>query len=135
MRTYSRSDWLASRKAWDDGGFGYRWQAIRSIAADRGFIYPPMGSPHDDRDAEQPSHRAVIWRALEDNPRQLEGIVRRSRSWKEVVDGIYGLEARLRLDADDEERIARWERDEEKSNVRDTIQGVGQILRRWVDSV
>ena len=80
MRTFARSDWLAANAAWDDGDFGYRWQGIRRLAAERGFIYPPSGSVHDDREAQSPSQRAIVWRALEDNPRELGRIVRGSHS-------------------------------------------------------
>jgi len=133
MRTYSRADWLASQAAWDDGDFGYRWQAIRRIAADRGFIYPPSGTIHDDREVESPSQRAIVWRALEDNPGRLEQIVRRSRSWHDVVDGIIGLEDRLRLDADETQREADWERKDD-ATPRDAVMSIASILRRIGDS-
>lgn len=134
MRTYSRSDWHASQQAWDDGDFGYRWQAIRRLAADRGFIYPPSGSVHDDREAESPSQRAIVWRALEDNPRELERIVRRSHSWSQVVDGIIGLETRLRLDADDDEMAQKWERRDEPTE-REAVQAIARVLKRIGDSL
>lgn len=133
MRTYSRADWLASQQAWDDGEFGYRWQAIRRIAADRGFIYPPSGTVHDDREVESPSQRAIVWRALEDNPTETERIVRRSRSWSEVVDGIIGLEARLRVDADDDGKVDDWER-EQLPTHRESVMALSAVIKRIEES-
>lgn len=129
MRTYNRADWLASQQAWDDGEFGYRWQGIRRIAAERGFIYPPSGTRHDDREVESPSQRAIIWRALEDNPTELERIVRRSRSWSQVVDGIIGLEERLRLDLTEAEQVRSWQQDGEPTH-RESVMALGAILDR-----
>ena len=133
MRTYSRADWLGSQQAWDDGDFGYRWKTIRDIAAERGFIYPPSGSKHDDREVESPSQRAIVWRALEDNPRELERIVRRSRSWSQVVDLIIGLEERLRLDLTEREQVREWEESGEPTH-RDAVMTLSQILGRIGDS-
>jgi len=129
MRTYSRTDWIASQQAWDDGEFSYRWQAIRRIAAERGFIYPPVGSVHDDREVESPSQRAIVWRALEDNPTELERIVRRSRSWYDVVDGIIGLEDRLRRDASEEEAVDIWQRKDDPTH-RESVTSLAAILER-----
>ena len=134
MRTYSRADWIASQQAWDDGDFGYRWQAIRRIAAERGFIYPPSGTVHDDRDAENPSQRAIVWRALEDNPTELERIVRRSYSWSQVVDSIIGLETRLRQDADDADRLDKWQRDDDPDH-REATTTLAGIIKRIGDSL
>lgn len=108
MRTYDRQTIEAARDSWV--GFGWQWQSLRRIAADRGFLYAPSGSSHDDRDAESPSQRAIVWRALVDNPTTTETIVRRSRSWSQVVDGIIGLESTLRDDADERTRDVDWER-------------------------
>jgi hypothetical protein len=132
MRTYSKGDWIAAQQAWDDGEFGYRWQAIRRLAADRGFIYPPSGTIHDDREAENPSQRAIIWRALEDNPTELDRIMRRSYSWGQVVDGIIGLETRLRQDADEAQRDDDWSRKDDPDH-REAVQSLARILER-IDS-
>lgn len=114
MRTFSRDAFLEAREQWDTGRFGWRWQSIRRIAAERGFIYPPVGSVHDDREVESPSQRAIIYAALEENPTQVETIVRRSHSWFDVVDGIIGMEAMLGREAYERERDIEWERVEER---------------------
>lgn len=127
MRTFSRADWQAAQAEWAD--FGPRWTTVRRVAAERGFIYPPSGSPHDDRDAEQPSQRAIVYRALEDNPAELLAIIRRSSSWSGVVDRIIGMEQRLRADADYRERDAQWERDEAPQH-REAVMSMAAILER-----
>lgn len=129
MRTFSRDDWHAAEQAWSEGEFGWQWGRISRIAREAGFIYPPTGTRHDDRDAEQPSQRAIVWRALEDNPKELEAIVRRSHSWSGVVDRIIGMESRLRTDADYTERDAAWDKDAEPDH-REAVKSLGAILDR-----
>lgn len=134
MRTFSRDEWLAAEREWSAGGFGWRWGAIRRIAREQGILYPPSGSAHDDRDAESPSQRAIVWRALEDNPAELAAIVRRSSSWNGVVDRIIGLEQRLRSDADYAERDAAWEQAETPDH-REAVTALGAVISRIADSV
>lgn len=110
MRTYTPDVFRAARRQWDEGAFSWQWNRIRAIAATKGYIYPPNGSVHDDRESPEPSQRAIIWRALEDNPRELERIVGRSSSWSQVVDLIIGLEARLAAGVHERERDVEWER-------------------------
>jgi hypothetical protein len=132
MRTFDRATFLAAKAEWESGEFGWQWQRIRRIAAEQGFIYPPTGSRHDDRDSEQPSQRAIIWRALEDNPRELEAIVHRASSWSGVVDRIIGLEARLRTDADYAARDREFDKDE--PTHRQAAMSLAAILTRISDS-
>lgn len=133
MRTFDRDTFLRARDLWETGDFGWRWQAVRKIAAERGYIFPPNGTIHDDRDAEPPSQRAIVFRALLDNPTYLERIVRRSSSWGEVVDGVIGMEKRLADDADDLQRDTAWERKDEPSG-REATFSLKQILTRIGDS-
>lgn len=129
MKTYSRSDWLAANAEWDAGDFGPRWRRLRAIAAEAGFIYPPTGSAHDDWGVEDQSQRAIVWHALEDNPTELEAIVRRSHSWSGVVDRIIGMEQRLRSDADYRDRDSKWEKDT-AADHREAAMSLGAILGR-----
>lgn len=131
MRTFARSDWLAARAQWET--FGPEWNRLRQLAADRGWIYPPAGTPHDDRDAESPSQRSIVWRALEDNPAELYAIVGRSSSWSGVVDRIIGLEARLREDATYAEKDAALTKDEQPTH-REAATAIKAILQRISDS-
>lgn len=132
MRTYDRATLQAAKEAWESGEYGWQWQRIRRIAAEQGFLYPPTGSRHDDRDSESPSQRAIIWRALEDNPRELEAIVRRASSWSGVVDRIIGLESRLRTDADYADRDREFD-DDRPTHVQAAM-SLAAILTRISDS-
>jgi hypothetical protein len=127
MRTFDRETYLRSEAEWKS--FGWEWQHLRRIAADQGFILPPNGTAHDDRDAENPSQRAIIYRAMQDNPKGLEAIVRRSRSWSEVVHGIIGLEARLAAEADELARNEAWERRDDPDH-REAVMTLASILGR-----
>lgn len=127
MRTYRREDWLASRELWDD--FDNEWRKVRELAAQRGFIYPPSGTRHDDRDDAEPSQRAIVYRALQDNPTELLAIVGRSSSWSGVVDRIIALEARLREDANYRDKDAEYDRDGRPTHV-ESAQALKRILDR-----
>lgn len=133
MRTFDRDTFLRAQALWDDGSFGWRWQSIRRIAAARGFIFPPNGTRHDDRDASPPSQRAIVYRALAENPTQLEVIVRRSSSWGEVVDGIIGLERRMADETDEADRDMAWQRKNEPTG-RQATSALKDILTRIGDS-
>lgn len=110
MKTFDRATFLAARKAWAEGGFGPEWRAVRRLAAERGFIYPPTGDRHDQRDDEEPSQRAIVYAAIEDTPRMLWVIIGRSSSWSQVVAQLIQLQGRLAEDAglaEDDVRLAR----------------------------
>lgn len=132
MRTYSREHFEEARRSWL--GFGWKWQHIRRIAAERGFIYAPAGDASDDRDVESPSQRAILWRALEDNPTELERIVRRSSSWSQVIDQVIGMEGRLREEFGETERDIAWAKRELPDHI-ESAQTVGSILQRMKESV
>lgn len=133
MRTYSREDWQRADHAWCDFD-PLVWGTVRRLAAQHGMLFPPTGTVHDDREGPEPSQRAIVYRALEDNPAELLAIVRRSSSWNGVVDRIFGLEARLRTDADYTERDAGWERDG-RPDEREAVASLGRIIARISDSV
>lgn len=131
MRTYDRATFLRAQASWE--GFDWEWQALRRTAAAAGIIFAPEGSKWDDRDADEPSQRAIVWRALRDNPAKLDTIVRRSRSWGQVVGGIIGMEASLREDANDRVRDDAWDRQDEATG-RQATQSIAAILTRIGDS-
>lgn len=133
MRTFDRETWLRAQREWDDGDFSYVWAEPRRIATNRGFILPPRGTRHDDRDADPPSQRAIIYRALEDNRTRVLAIIRQSRSWGDVVDRIIGMEARLAEEADDEMRDDAWRRKDEQGPRESTLT-IKHILDRIGDS-
>ena len=93
-RTYKADTFLKAKEEWRS--FGPEWDRIRAAAAQSFSVFPPAGTELDDRDAESPSQRAIVYRALMDRPRETEAIVRRSSSWSEVVTRIFAAESRLR---------------------------------------
>lgn len=131
--TYNRATFLAARTAWDSGQFGSEWAEIRRLAGEAGYLYPPSGNRHDDRDAEEPSQRAIVYAQLRDNPTELRRIVANSRSWSQVVDRIIGLETRLRQDAELSDRDAEWDR-ERRPSYREAVTSIAAILTRIGDS-
>lgn len=129
-RTYVRAVYVAARKAWAEGDFrDPRWHAIYRLSAECGYIYPPIGTVHDDRDDETPSQRAIVYAAMCDQPDELERIMRRSRSWSGVIAQLISHVDRLREDAtrgqDDVDWAAR-----DLPTKRVAAESVGAILRR-----
>jgi hypothetical protein len=110
VKTYSRDTFTKARQAWTDGDFGERWEPYRRAAAERGYLFPPAGTKHDDRDVEQPSQRAVIWRAIDFAPDWLLGVVAHSSSWSQVVAAIVGHDTAMREDATLSERDVEADR-------------------------
>lgn len=113
-RTFSRADWEAASAAWHEGGYDRdTWYEVRRAAADRGMLYPPQGSPHDDVDDPRPSQRAIVYRALDATPRALLAIIARSSSWTQVVDALI-RDARQRRDELDAAELEEERRAEAK---------------------
>src|SRR4051812_17297897 len=111
MRTYARTAFLEARRAWAEGGVGPEWRWVYTLAVERGILYPPTGSRHDNRDAAQPTQRAIVYAALEENPTELRQILSRSSSWSQVVDRIFGMESRLVDGADLLDKDNAWDRE------------------------
>lgn len=132
MRTYDRDTFLRAKASWES--FDYEWKALRDTAASVGIIFAPEGSKWDDRDAEQPSQRAIVWRAMQDNPKKLDAIIKRSHSWGQVVGGIIGMEASLREDADDRLRDDAWDRQDEP-NPQQSLLGIGSLFEKVAQSM
>jgi hypothetical protein len=133
-KTYDRRTYAAARRAWAEGDFrDRRWRAVYRLAAERGYIYPPTGTVHDDRDDEQPSQRAIVYAAMCDQPVELERIMRRSSSWSAVVAQLITHVERLREDADRAQDDVDWERrgDPDPESAKKLV---GSILRRAAEA-
>lgn len=129
-RTYDRETFAKARKAWAEGDFrDARWHAIYRLCAERGYIFPPTGTVHDDREDENPSQRAIIYAAMVDQPTELERIMRRSSSWSQVITQLISHVERLREDATRAQDDIDWAaRDIPTKRV--AAESVGAILRR-----
>lgn len=128
-RTYDRETYLGAKASWDEGEFGPEWAAARRLSWDRGFPFAPSGTRWDDREAENPSVRAIVYAALEDRPKDTLEIIGRSHSWGQVVSAIVQTEGRLREDIELAEREAAYER-EERTTYREAVQSLASILGR-----
>ncbi len=133
MRTFSRETFVESKAAWEAGEFSKEWEPYRAQAAERGFIYPPEGSRWDLWEDEEPSQRAIIYRAIEDTPRALTTAIGQSRSWFEVVRKLMADLERRREDADLAERELEWNSQYEPT-PRQSTRLLADILGRIRDS-
>lgn len=129
MRTYSRTDWLAARDAWDD--FSGEWTPYREAAAQRGMLYPPSGSRFDSWDDPKPSQRAILYRAMADTPAALMDAIHESRSWGEVVGKVMADMHDRREYVRMAEEDAAWAR----KQYRGPMQSIAEILTRFKDSM
>jgi hypothetical protein len=116
VRTFSRAEWDTASAAWHEGGFDAdTWRDVRRAAADRGMLYPPSGTQHDDIDAPHPSQRAIVYRAIDGTPKLLMRVIARSSTWSQVVDELMrSVNARrdeadeVELDSERRSEAARW---------------------------
>ena len=129
-RTYERATYERARRAWADGDFrDARWHDVYRLAAERGYIFPPTGTVHDDIEDEQPSQRAIVYRAMCDQPAELRRVMVRARSWSQVVAQLIAHIEGLREDADRTAADVEWERREDLSRAAAT-ERLGSILAR-----
>lgn len=133
MRTFSRETFLESKAAWDGGEFGPEWHFYRQLAADRGFLYPPSGTRWDSFEDDQPSQRAMIYRAIDETPGLLADIIRKSHSWHDVIARLTQGRDSMREDADLRERQDRWDRQDEITPPQ-ALQTIAAIVYRIKDS-
>lgn len=131
MRTFTRADLDKARKLWAD--FSPEWEPYRKLAADGGLIYPPTGTKWDGWDDDQPSQRALLVRAIRENPTSLRRAIIGAPSWSVVL-------RRLIADRDSERDTIRLsERDAEWDRTRFTdaqaIRRLGEIIDVIRDSV
>lgn len=132
-RTFSREAFLHSQQLWKDGGFGPEWAFYRQRAADRGFIFPPTGSKYDSIEDDQPTQRAVVYRALDETPELLVRAISLARSWSNVVAVLLQGRDGMREDADLREKDIVWNRRDELQ-PRQALERLDSIFRKIKDS-
>lgn len=113
-RLYTAKEMADARKAWDDADLCAQekaeWKEWRHIAAmEGGIIVPPKGTRWDSWVADDPSERAIICRAMREDPKLLLSAIRAPgpASWSKVVALLYREWGERRGDSEREES---WER-------------------------
>lgn len=87
-RTFTREEFEHARAAWAAGDFSSEWQPWRHLAAMRaGLIFPPQGTKWDSWGDDEPSERALLIRAIREQPQRLREILETERvgAWSNVV--------------------------------------------------
>lgn len=132
VRTFSRAAWSAASESWREGGLDAEtWYRVRYAAACRGMLYPPAGEAGDDCDDPHPSQRAIVYRALDNTPALLFGVIGRSSSWSEVsrelIHAIHASRTDAELAEIEQDRREETRRRNERTSA---PQRLGDIIRR-----
>lgn len=131
MRTFSRDQWVEAQSLWESGKFSDEWKPFRHEAAMRGMLYPPAGDRFDNWEADEPSQRAMLIRAIRESPGLLHQAIARSKTWGEVVAYVI----RQRDDWREELDLRDRQREQERPHRVSEVMSIGQILARLRDSV
>jgi hypothetical protein len=119
MRTYDRETYVKAQQAWADIRL-VGWERIREAAAKSGMLFPPKGTRWDSWNDPQPSQVAKVEQARQENEPELLRIIRRSRSWNQVVGAVMAFE--------DHTRELAWIRTED-----DEYEAMAEKRRRYGD--
>lgn len=123
-RTFTREQLEASRAAWDAGEFSAEWRDWRHLAAmQAGIIDPPTGTRWDSWADDEPSERAILVRAIREQPRALRAALTSGRchTWAQVVRAIVIERDRLADAADQREHEWDVERRKRPVPLADTL--------------
>ncbi len=126
MRTYSRADWLAAQASWE--GFSPEWRELRHAMAMRGVIFAPAGSEFDSWEAGNPSQRAVLIRAIREQPTLLEGCAHGAKSWSDVIERLFRARDDWREEAAEHEAELARLRLEEREVNREAMVRIADIV-------
>lgn len=124
QRRVTRDQLEASRTAWDAGEFSTEWREWRHLAAmQAGIIDPPTGTRWDSWADDQPSERAILVRAIREQPRALRAALTSGRchTWAQVVRDIVIERDRLAEAADQREHEWDVERRKRPVPLADTL--------------
>jgi hypothetical protein len=133
-RSFSRSDWEASLRAWSEGDFSEEWRPYRHQAAMKGMIFPPDGTNLDSWDDDRPSQRAIIIRAIRETPGVLRQAIDRSKNWSEVIAYVLRRRDEFRAQMNDREADELRDRDAYAPTPRQASAAIAEILGRIADS-
>ena len=105
-RTYRLEDIERSRREWAD--FSDEWSDYRALAGRHGILFPPEGTKWDNWEDDEPSQRAILIRAIREQPRLLRRAIQANgvASWSDVIERL--LLGRDRIAIDVEQREYDW---------------------------
>lgn len=136
-RTFDRATFESARDAWTWGRYDPAiWSKWRGLAQESGIIFPPAGTPDDDPESDDPSIRALVYRAIRDMPITLEKAIARSGDWGQVLEIVLAERDRMREDIDLEEKDAAWERaqnGDDREGKRRAAESLAAIVKRLGD--
>lgn len=132
MRTYSRSDWEAAQASW--AGFSGEWRELRHLMAMQGAIFAPSGTALDSWEDDSPSQRAVLIRAIREQPSLLMRCARGARSWQQLVDRLFSARDDWREEAREREAEASRHRAADRELDRRAMRRLSDVLATIADS-
>lgn len=132
MRTYSRSDWEAAQASW--AGFSGEWRELRHLMAMQGAIFAPSGTALDSWEDDSPSQRAVLIRAIREQPSLLMRCARGARSWQHLVDRLFSARDDWREEAALREAGALAARRADRELDRRAMRRLSDVLATIADS-
>jgi hypothetical protein len=131
QRTYTRQQLDESRAAWTAGEFSDEWREFRHLAAmSAGIIAAPKGTKWDNWGDEDPTERAILIRAIREQPEALRRILRSGRvgAWSNVIAVLL----RGRDDIADDVELAERESVQPDTRRQDVtaLRGILKVLGR-----
>lgn len=132
MKTYSREAWLEAQQAWKDAEFSSEWKPWRHKAAmECGIIYPPAGTKWDSWEDDNPSQRAILIRAIREQPGVLSGCFRGSKTWADVIAKLVRRRDEIR---EDQRYLLVCREADEVPSHKDAAMTLKQIIARIEES-
>ena len=92
--------------------------------------YPPEGSRWDNWGDDEPTQRAVLIRAIREQPIALMAAINRSKSWHDVIEQIIAANETLGVDVALAERHDRHDRMDAEPTQRQATEALRTILEK-----
>lgn len=131
-RRLTKEQYDASVRSWDAGKpWSGEWKRWRHMAAmEAGIVMAPTGDPYDSWDADMPSERAMLIRAIRETPTALAAAIRSPRvhSWAAVIAILTrGRDERYAEDAMETAHRQRWA-ETRPDEARRTLERIGSLI-------
>ncbi|HEY3414126.1 MAG TPA: hypothetical protein VGM51_13885, partial [Armatimonadota bacterium] len=96
-----------------------------------GIVYPPTGTSLDSWEADNPSQRAVLIRAIREQPGLLSTCFRGSKSWGDIIAKLLRRRDEIR---EEQRAILVCQQVDEVPSHREAASSLQQIIQRIADS-